>query len=70
MKSYFLNVFMNILAACVIYNSGAGFCGGGEEHKKPWHSLKIDAGCELEGQQHSFSPLQHLFHSTTNIFGP
>lgn len=24
--------------------------------KKPWHSLKIAAGCELQGQKHSFSP--------------
>lgn len=43
---------------------------GKKSHKKPWHSLKIDAGCELEGQKHLFSPLQHLLHSTTNIFCP
>lgn len=43
----YFNLFSwNIPAACVIYNSRSEFSGGGKKHnKKPWHSLKIDAGC-------------------------
>lgn len=56
-----------IPTACVIYDSGSGFWEK-RPTKKPRHSLKIDAGCELEGQKHLFSPLQHLLHSTTKYF--
>lgn len=42
---FFNFFFWNIPAACVIYNSRSGFGGVGNHNKKPWHSLKIDAGC-------------------------
>lgn len=45
-ESFFFS--WTIPAACVIYDSGSGFWEK-KTHKKPWHSLKIDAGCELEG---------------------
>lgn len=41
---------------------------GQDSGKKPWHSLKIDASPLSEGQKSSFSTLQHLLDSPTNLF--
>lgn len=71
MKSYFLNFFLDCPGRlCDLWQWVRIVGRKKKKHKKPWHSLKIDAGCELEGQRHSFSPSQHLFYSTTNIFDP
>lgn len=40
---------------------------GKKTHKKPWHSLKIDVGCDLEGQS-TYSLCCNIFSTPQQIF--